>query len=546
MQKVAIYARRSKEEHQAASLEVQQGEARRYISQRGWLLESRHVYIDDSTSRAEFKRRPGLVALINAAEAQEFDIVVVRDETRLGGDTFRTGLVIQELLDSGIRLFYYYTDEEVALNDAVSKFLVAARNFASELEREKISQRTHEHLHTKARRRMNVGGRVFGYDNVTLEGGGVGYCINPSQAAIVRDIYHQYAEGQGQRAIARTLNERNIPSPRAGKRGTGSWSPSAIRAILRNERYRGVYTWNKVQKTYRRGTKIREPRPRDAWVNEQAPELRIIDDELWHRVDQRFATNVDFAVGKPAGAGRRPRYLLSGIARCGICGGPLAVNTTRLGRERIPAYICAYHRDRGPAVCDNITRRPVDILNGLLIDWLRTHVLADTVAQRALQHIRQAVLEQAANALEDPTQLEEQASQLQLEISRLTSALAECTSTDAPATVIQAITDRERRLSALQLGIKAAKTPPTALAAQLDQLALTTSQRIKDLSKALTNEQTPGDARSALKALIDGHVLATPYKTSEGSRYRLTGKTSFGGLFLNIASPRGFEPRSPA
>jgi len=39
--------------------------------------------------------------------------------------------------------------------------MMALRNFSSELEREKISQRTREHLMTKARRGLNTGGRSY-------------------------------------------------------------------------------------------------------------------------------------------------------------------------------------------------------------------------------------------------------------------------------------------------------------------------------------------------------------------------------------------------
>jgi len=131
--RAAIYARRSTEEHQIASLKVQVGEARRYIAARGWTLDPDHVFIDDAISRAEFKKRPGLLALLNGAGTRAFDVVVARDESRIGGDTYRTGIVIQDLLDHGVRLFYYFTNEEVRLDGAIEKFLVAARAFASEL-----------------------------------------------------------------------------------------------------------------------------------------------------------------------------------------------------------------------------------------------------------------------------------------------------------------------------------------------------------------------------------------------------------------------------
>src|SRR5687767_8062897 len=94
----AVYRRRSTDEHQAESLEVQVQNARTYIENNGGYLEDRHVFTDDAISRAEFQKRPGLLALLNAAKRREIDAVVCRDETRLGGDTFRTGIVVQDLL----------------------------------------------------------------------------------------------------------------------------------------------------------------------------------------------------------------------------------------------------------------------------------------------------------------------------------------------------------------------------------------------------------------------------------------------------------------
>jgi hypothetical protein len=40
---------------------------------------------------------------------------------------------------------------------------------------------------------------------------------------IIREIFRQYARGQGLRVIVKDLNARRILPPRAGKRGTGSW-----------------------------------------------------------------------------------------------------------------------------------------------------------------------------------------------------------------------------------------------------------------------------------------------------------------------------------
>src|SRR5689334_5716803 len=90
----ALYVRRPTDEHQMASMEIQTEEGRRYIAKQGGTLKPEHIFLDDAISRAEFKKRPGLIALLNAAKAKQFDAVIVRDESRLGGDTFRSGLIV--------------------------------------------------------------------------------------------------------------------------------------------------------------------------------------------------------------------------------------------------------------------------------------------------------------------------------------------------------------------------------------------------------------------------------------------------------------------
>ena len=162
------------------------------------------VFIDDAISRGEFVKRPGIISALNAAGARRFDVLVTRDETRLGGDMLRTGLLVQDFIDSGVKLIFYATGEEVRVDDATQKFVLAAKNYASELEREKTSQRTAEALMVKARKGLNVGGRVFGYDNVEVREGErrhVEYRINEEQAEVVRDIFGRFAGGKGVRGI---------------------------------------------------------------------------------------------------------------------------------------------------------------------------------------------------------------------------------------------------------------------------------------------------------------------------------------------------------
>ena len=547
--RAAIYARRSTEEHQIASLDVQLEEAQRYIAAKGWILRPEHIFIDDAKSRAEFKKRPGLLSMLNAAESRAFDVVVARDESRIGGDTYRTGIVIQDLLDHGARLFYYFTDEEVRLDGAVDKFLVAARAFASELEREKTSQRTHEHLMTKARRGLNVGGRVYGYDNVEIMEGErrvrVEYRVNPEQAAIVREIFERYARGDGLKAIVKELNRRRIPPPTAGRRGTGSWSPSAVWSMLRRDRYRGILVWGQMEKTYRQGTKVRVPRAEQDWIRVEAPHLRIIEDELWYSAHaQMRPTTQDPKEKKPGG--RPPHHLLSGLAVCAVCNGPIAVSNAKVSYDNVRAYGCSYHRSRGDEVCKNTLRRPMETVNEAVIGWIQQNMLSEEVILEVLQEVRRRLAERAKMTTTDTPRLQQEAAQLRAEISRLVGALA--ATEHKPEPIVVAIAERQDRLSALEARLRAAKAAPEAIQLEIRRMEGEVRKRLQDLRGMI--ERNPAEARKVVQTIFAGPLRFSPVKTEDGKRYQIEGEASVVKMLTgegpvsctNEASPAGFEP----
>ena len=545
----ALYARRSKEEHQAASIEVQTGEGARYIAEHGGELAPEHVFVDADHGRAEFKKRPGLISMLNAAARRAFDVVVVRDESRLGGDTNRTSLFIQDLLDAGVRLFYYFTDEEVMIEGAIDKFMINVRNFASELEREKISQRTHEHLMTKARKGLNVGGRVYGYDNVEVKDGDrrvrVEYRVNEAEAAIGREIFERYAGGEGLRTLAKDLNARHVRPPRAGKRGTGSWSYSSIYAMVRRDRYRGVVVWGKKEKTYKGGTKVRVDRTKDAWVTVEVPELRIVSEEVWLAVQTRNEEQAR-TMGTKA-RGPRARYLLSGIGRCAESGGPMRSDHGKVSYETVLMYSCSWHRDRGPAVCGNGLRRPIATIDAAVLRWIKTHVLQEGVILRALKTLRERLAERAKSTPREAPELEAEARKLRAEIERLGEAIV--ATTDAPTTLVRMMAEREKRLTAVETRLSALRTAPSVLDLEVRRMEKEARARIEEFEELIS--RNPEKVRSAVERLMTEPFRFVPVETPEGKRYNIEGELALDALFVTeapdsgavpFASPAGFEP----
>jgi hypothetical protein len=74
--------------------------------------------------------------------------------------------------------------------------------------------------------------------------------VETAEAAIVREIFGAYAHGRSMKAIAQDLNQRRIPFPaKDTSRGPArlGWAVSTVRVILRNEKYAGVWVWNKTR-----------------------------------------------------------------------------------------------------------------------------------------------------------------------------------------------------------------------------------------------------------------------------------------------------------
>ena len=189
--RAAIYARRSTDEHQEESLQTQSTSAREFIAKKG----SRHLYEEDGVSRAEFVERPALTTLKHAVSRGEIDIIVTRDESRIGGDMLRTTELIQSFVQSKVAVHYYYNDKRVKLSTTIDRLLMVVRNFGAEHEREKISERTHEILFQKAKAGLVTGGTVYGYDSVRRPEGGVVRAINEEQARVVLRIFERATEG---------------------------------------------------------------------------------------------------------------------------------------------------------------------------------------------------------------------------------------------------------------------------------------------------------------------------------------------------------------
>jgi DNA invertase Pin-like site-specific DNA recombinase len=206
------------------SVTRQVDQARAYAQRKGWTVNDACIFVDDGVSGAEFANRPGFLRLMNALKPRSrFQVLIMLEESRLGREAIETAYALKQLIQAGVRVFFYMEDRERTLDTATDKIMLSLTVFADELEREKARQRTTDAMVRKAKAGHVCGGRVFGYDNVDVLGADgrrshVTRQINDRQAAVVRRIFTLCASGMGKARIARLLNEEGAPAPRPQRR----------------------------------------------------------------------------------------------------------------------------------------------------------------------------------------------------------------------------------------------------------------------------------------------------------------------------------------
>ena len=214
-----------------------------------------------------------------------FQVLVMSEESRLGREAIETAYALKQLVQAGVRVFFYLEDRERTLDSPTDKIMLSLTAFADELEREKARQRTYDAMLRKAKAGHVTGGACFGYRNVEIRGADgarshVMREIEPTEANVIRRIFELSAAGRGVKAIAKRLNAEGAPSPRAQCGRSQTWAPSSVRAVLFRDVYRGVITWNRTRKRNQWGQHQQTARPAGDWLQIPAPSLQIVADEL--------------------------------------------------------------------------------------------------------------------------------------------------------------------------------------------------------------------------------------------------------------------------
>ena len=283
----------------------QRAACRKIAKDRGWSVAQE--YMDNSKSAySKNVRRPAYDAMVKDYAAGKFDAVICWDLDRLT----RQPRQLEDWIDAaeGRGLAVVTVDGGVDLGTETGRQFARIKAAIARGEVEHQSKRRRAANDQKAEQGKPFAGgrRPFGYQ----QGGAV---IDEAEAAHFRWAAEQVIAGMPLRAIVRALNAR-------GARTTpgGPWRPTELRRLLCNPRHAALRV--------HRGEVVGP----GSWP-------AIIDEDT-HRAVVAVLSD---PARQPKG---RPRvYLLSGVARCGGCGGKV------YGRReaRGTLYACPQGNDLG-------------------------------------------------------------------------------------------------------------------------------------------------------------------------------------------------------
>jgi DNA invertase Pin-like site-specific DNA recombinase len=318
----AIYARISLDrDDDGIGVDRQIDLCRELAKEKGWRVAG--VYPDNNVSASNGKTREHYERMLADIETGRIDAVVCVDLDRLT----RRPIELEHFIDLADRhdvaLANVSGDTDLSSSDGrlKARIMGAVARQEGEKKGERL-QREHEQAARKGKGRWAR--RAFGYEAVPAlnEDGSPKLTKNgkvllervvvPAEAAAIRDAADRILAGESLPAIARLWNDQGLAPPQGAQHG---WSANTVGIVLRNPRLAGIRAYKGEE------------------VSEEGDWDEILDAELWRVLDARLE--------RTRRPGRPSTSLLAGIARCGLCGGPLW-STYRRNRagERVERYAC--------------------------------------------------------------------------------------------------------------------------------------------------------------------------------------------------------------
>ena len=254
------------------------------------------------------------------------------------------------------------------------------------------------------------------------------------------------------------------------------------------------------------GRRIARPNPHSEWITQDMPELRIIDAEMWTTVQDRRAN-----IGTPhLQHRRRPRRILSGLLRCGECGGNYIVQT----RDYIG---CSNHANK--RTCSNNRKVTMTQIELRVVRALQQYLLEPDVVEVAVEAYRQERQRLTSKHGKLRKSIERQLAEVKRKIAKLIESIEIA---DDPAMLVPRLNALGGEQRSLEHKLAAQEKNRATIALHPDA-AKRYRSKVAEIHTALKKgDAAARDAISLVRELIT-NIAITPNPDSQEPDIQITG-----------------------
>ena len=406
MQRAVAYARYSSDNQREESIEAQIRAIRDYAAREGFAVIK--IYPDEAKS-ATTDQRPQFLDMMKDAETGLFQAVIVHKLDRFSRDRYDSAYYKRHLKKCGVRLLSVLENLDGSPESIVLESVLEgmAEYYSKNLAREVMKG-----MRETAYQCKHTGGiPPLGYDVASDQT----YVINELEAEAVRLIFRMFVAGRGYNKIIDTLNEKGYKTKKGNVFGKNS-----LHDILTNEKYSGVYVFNKTRKKDASGK-------RNGHVSKTDDEIikipggcpAIISQELWEEARHKLSANK-----RASGAySAKMNYILSGRIYCGKCNAAMTVKRAKMGRNKTEYcyYECSARKSK--RTCD---MKPInkEFVEQKVIDALYRNLFCDEAIAAATDTIYNYAVSKNAAIPEALKQYKAKLRAVESELSNMVNAIA--------------------------------------------------------------------------------------------------------------------------
>lgn len=368
--RTAIYARKSAEDERQTSIDTQITSCKDFIKQYDF-LELTETFYEDNRSGMFTDNRTQYNKMLEKAERQEIDVIVVMKLDRLARDVSDATTAIKLI---NIYNCYLIAGDDVANSQTPSGEFV--RNILM-AQNQYHARRSASDVMLSECNNARKGDSAGGIPPYGLKVLNKKYYINEDEAPAVRLMFKGIAQGKSYQQVIDELTKQGYKTRNGVK-----FSYSTLSTLLRNEKYYGLYIYNKT------GGKKKAHRV----LIEHFDEVRN-NTAIKPLIPKKLFDEVQTILNKRknecrAHSNRNPQYILTGLIYCKDCGKSMSGQSFTGGsnKKHYRTYVCPNHSARYGKTCatkainaEYLENAIKAMLTECINDYLRTSSLGESV-----------------------------------------------------------------------------------------------------------------------------------------------------------------------